>query len=147
MSQSDSTFETGGGAGVGARRRHVSSGSPYETVIGISRAVRAGRLVAVAGTAPLGADGQTFAPGDAEAQARRCFEIIARALEDLGARLSDVVRTRVMLTRIEDWERVARAHGEFFREARPACTFVQVSRFIEPEWLVEVEADAWVEDS
>jgi enamine deaminase RidA (YjgF/YER057c/UK114 family) len=144
MSQSDSTFEAGR-AGGGARRR-VSSGSPYESVIGISRALRAGRLLAVAGTAPLDPEGRTVAPGDCEAQARRCFEIIARALEDLGAKLSDVVRTRVMLTRIEDWERVARAHGEFFKDARPACTFVQVSRFIDPEWLVEVEADAWVED-
>lgn len=127
-------------------RRRVSSGSPYESIIGISRAVRAGRLIAVAGTAPLGPDGRTVAVGDAGAQARRCFEIVGRALEDLGASLSDVVRTRVMLTRIEDWEGVAREHGEFFKGARPACTFVQVSRFIDPEWLVEVEADAWVED-
>ena len=146
MSENDSTSESGGvREGEGARRR-VSSGSPYEPVIGISRAVRAGRLIAVAGTAPLGADGRTVAAGDAEAQARRCFEIIKRALEDLGAGLSDVVRTRVLLTRIEDWERVARVHGEFFKEARPACTFAQISRFIDPEWLVEVEADAWVED-
>ena len=129
----------------GARRR-VSSGSPYEPVIGISRAVRAGRLIAVAGTAPLGPEGQTVGRGDAEAQARRCFEIVARALEDLGASLSDVVRTRILLTRIEDWERVARVHGEFFREARPVNTIMQVTRFIDPEWLVEVEADAWVED-
>src|SRR5688572_25999821 len=145
MTKDDSTTGAGGARGERAARRRVSSGSPYESVIGISRAVRAGRLVAVAGTAPLGADGRTVAPGDAEAQARRCFEIVARALEDLGAALSDVVRTRVLLTRIEDWEGVARAHGEFFKDARPACTFAQVSRFIDPEWLVEVEADAWVE--
>jgi enamine deaminase RidA (YjgF/YER057c/UK114 family) len=128
------------------QRRRVSTGSPYEPVIGLSRAVRAGQFITVAGTAPLGADGKTFAPGDAGAQARRCFEIVARALEELGARLSDVVRTRVMLARIEDWERVARVHGEFFGEARPACTVVQVVRFIDADWLVEVEADAVVEE-
>jgi len=127
-------------------RRRVSSGSPYEPLIGISRAVRAGSVITVAGTAPLDAEGRTVAPGDAEAQARRCFEIVARALEDLGARLSDVVRTRIMLTRIEDWERVARVHGEFLRDARPANTVVQVVSFIDPEWLVEVEADAVVQD-
>jgi enamine deaminase RidA (YjgF/YER057c/UK114 family) len=127
------------------QRRRVSSGSPYESVIGISRAVRAGNFVAVAGTAPLDAEGRTVAPGDAAAQARRCFEIVARALEQLGARLSDVVRTRIMLTRIEDWEAVARVHGEFFADVRPANTVVQVTRFIDADWLVEIEADAVVE--
>jgi len=127
-------------------RQRVSSGSPYEPVIGISRALRAGNFVAVAGTAPLDGEGRTVAPGDAAAQARRCFEIVARALESLGAGLTDVVRTRVLLTRIEDWEAVARVHGEFFSGVRPACTVVQVVRFIEPDWLVEVEADAVVED-
>ncbi|HYH87339.1 MAG TPA: RidA family protein [Pyrinomonadaceae bacterium] len=123
-------------------RRRVSSGSPYEPVIGISRAVRAGSVVTVAGTAPLDAEGRTVAPGDAGAQARRCFEIVAHALEQLGAHVSDVVRTRILLTRIEDWERVGRVHGEFFGEARPANTVMQVVSFIDPEWLVEVEADA-----
>ena len=126
-------------------RRRVSSGSPYESVIGISRAVRAGDLICVAGTAPLDAQGRTVAPGDAAAQARRCFEIVARSLEELGAGLSDVVRTRILLTRIEDWEAVARVQGEFFRDVRPANTVMQVSRFIDPDWLVEVEADAVVE--
>src|SRR5215210_833989 len=119
-------------------RRRVSSGSPYEAIIGISRAVRAGDFISVAGTAPLDAEGRTCAPGDAASQARRCFEIVARALEELGARLSDVVRTRILLTRIEDWEAVARVHGEFFRDARAANTIMQVSRFIDPDWLVEV---------
>jgi len=128
------------------RRRRVSTGSPYEPLIGISRAVRAGRFVAVAGTAPIGTDGRTVAPGDAAAQARRCFEIVSQALEAAGARLSDVVRTRILLTRIEDWQQVARVHGEFFRAVRPANTVMQVSRFIDPEWLVEVEADAVVEE-
>jgi enamine deaminase RidA (YjgF/YER057c/UK114 family) len=126
-------------------RRRVSSGSPYEPVIGISRAVRAGSFISVAGTAPLDAEGRTVGAGDAAAQARRCFEIVARALGDLGAGPADVVRTRILLTRIEDWEEVARVHGEFFREARPASTFMQVARFIDPDWLVEIEADAVVE--
>ena len=126
-------------------RRRVSSGSPYEPVVGISRAVRAGGVIAVAGTAPLDAQGRTVAVGDAGAQARRCFEIVARALEDLGASLSDVVRTRILLTRIEDWEAVASVHGEFFRDVRPANTVMQVTRFIDPDWLVEVEADAVVD--
>ena len=125
-------------------RRRVSSGSPYESIIGITRAVRAGGLVCVAGTAPLDAAGRTVAPGDAGAQARRCFEIVARALEELGAGLPDVVRTRILLTRIGDWEAVARVHGEFFRDVRPVNTVMQVSRFIDPDWLVEVEADAVV---
>ena len=127
------------------QRRRVSSGSPYESIIGISRAVRAGNFITVAGTAPLDAEGRTVAPGDAAAQARRCFEIVARALESLGASLKDVVRTRILLTRIEDWEAVARVHGEFFRDVRPVNTVMQVSRFIDPDWLVEVEADAVVE--
>ena len=126
-------------------RRRVSSGSPYETVIGISRAVRAGSFIAVAGTAPLDAEGRTVGAGDAAAQARRCFEIVARALEELGAGVADVVRTRILLTRIEDWEAVARVHGEFFRDVRPANTVMQVTRFIDPDWLVEVEADAVVD--
>src|SRR5918998_2126604 len=129
------------------QRRRVSSGSPYESIIGISRAVRAGNFVCVAGTAPLDAAGRTVAPGDAAAQARRCFEIVARALESLGAGLPDVVRTRILLTRIEDWEAVARVHGEFFRAVRPVNTVMQVSRFIDPDWLVEVEADAVVDES
>ena len=126
-------------------RQRVSSGSPYEPIIGISRAVRAGGLVCVAGTAPLDAAGRTVAPGDAAARARRCFEVVAGALGELGAGLSDVVRTRILLTRIEDWEAVARVHGEFFGDARPACTVMQVTRFIDPDWLVEVEADAVIE--
>jgi enamine deaminase RidA (YjgF/YER057c/UK114 family) len=127
---------------AGDERRRVSSGSPYESIVGLSRAVRAGSVITVAGTAPLDAEGRTVGAGDAAAQARRCFEIVARALEDLGAGVADVVRTRILLTRIEDWEAVARVHGEFFRDVRPANTVMQVTRFIDPDWLVEVEADA-----
>ena len=85
--------------------------------------------------------------GDAGAQARRCLEIIQRALESAGASLADVVRTRILLTRIQDWEAVARAHGEVFRDIRPANTIMQVTRFIDPDWLVEIEADAVVPDT
>ena len=127
-------------------RHRVSSGSPYESRIGISRGVRAGRCIAIAGTAPIGPDGKTVAPGDAAAQARRCFEIIRAALEQLGASMADVTRTRILLTRIEDWENVALVHGEFFRETRPVNTVMQVTRFIDAEWLVEIEVDAVVDD-
>ncbi len=126
-------------------RQIVSSGSPYEPIVGISRAVRIGNIVAVSGTAPLGPDGKTVESGDAAAQARRCFEISLAALEQLGATRADVIRTRIMVTRIEDWRAVAEVHGELFRDVRPASTFVQVSRFIDPEWLVETEVDAVVE--
>ncbi|MGH7719795.1 MAG: RidA family protein [Gemmatimonadaceae bacterium] len=122
----------------------MSSGSPYERRIGMSRALRVGDGIAVSGTAPIGADGRTVAVGDPAAQARRCLEIIRGALEDAGATLADVVRTRVYLTRISDWEAVADVHGQCFGEIRPATTFVQVVRFIDPEWLVEIEADAMV---
>jgi enamine deaminase RidA (YjgF/YER057c/UK114 family) len=123
-------------------RKLVSSGSPYEPRVGISRAVRAGPLVTVAGTAPLGPDGKTVGVGDPGAQARRCLEIIGAALEQAGSALRQVVRTRILLTRIDDWRAVAAVHGEFFRDIRPANTIMQVTRFIDPDWLVEIEADA-----
>jgi enamine deaminase RidA (YjgF/YER057c/UK114 family) len=127
-------------------KQRVSSGSPYEPRLGISRAVRSGRIIAVAGTAPIGPDGKTIGKGDPAAQARRCIEIIRNALEQSGASLSDVIRTRILLTRIEDWESVGQVHGEFFGEIRPANTVMQVTRFIDPDWLVEIEADAVIED-
>jgi enamine deaminase RidA (YjgF/YER057c/UK114 family) len=123
-------------------RQRVSSGSPYEPRIGISRGVRAGRIIAIAGTAPIGADGKTVAIGDAAAQARRCFEIVEAALAKLGASLADVIRTRILLTCIEDWQAVALVHGEVFKDIRPVNTIMQVARFIDPDWLVEIEADA-----
>jgi enamine deaminase RidA (YjgF/YER057c/UK114 family) len=124
-------------------RKLISSGSPFEPVLGFSRAVRVGNVVAISGTAPV-KDGKIAAPGDAAGQARRCFEIIEETLRNAGASLADVVRTRVMLTRIEDWEAVGKVHGSIFGNIRPACTFVQVSRLIDPGWLVEIEADAVV---
>jgi enamine deaminase RidA (YjgF/YER057c/UK114 family) len=128
-------------------RKLVSSGSPYEPKLGISRAVRAGSIVTVSGTAPLGPDGKTVGRGDPAVQARRCFEIIAAALERAGASLAHVVRTRILLTRIEDWQAVGEVHGEFFRDIRPVNTIVQVVRFIDPDWLIEVEADAVIDDA
>ncbi len=127
-------------------RKLISSGSPYEPIVGMSRAVRVGNVIAVSGTAPIGPDRKTVGIGDPAAQARRCLEIIAAALESAGASLRHVVRTRTLLTRIEDWQAVAAVHGEFFRDIRPANTVMQVSRFIDPEWLVEFEADAVVDD-
>jgi len=126
------------------KRRHVFTGSPYESRIGISRAMLAGRWIAISGTAPLGPDGKTTGHGDPEAQARRCIEIIRESLEKLGAGLADVVRTRIYLTDIKHWESVAKVHGELFREIRPVSTVVQVAAFVDPDWLVEVEADALV---
>lgn len=126
-------------------RQHVSSGSPFEPKVGISRAVRTGNILAVTGTAPLSPDGKTVAKGDAAGQARRCLEIIQTAIEALGGKLSDVTRTRILLTRIEDWEQVAAVHGEFFGDIRPANTIMQVVRFIDQDWLIEIEADAVVE--
>ena len=127
-------------------RNLISSGSPYEPKVGISRAVRVGSVIAVSGTAPLGSDGRTVGIGDAGAQSRRCLEIIASALEKAGASLQHVVRTRTLLLRIEDWQAVAAVHGEFFGDIRPANTIMQVSRFIDPDWLVEFEADAIIDD-
>lgn len=126
-------------------RKLVSSGSPYELSVGFSRAVRVGSLISVSGTAPIGPDRKTVGPGNPSAQARRCFEIIRDALEEAGSSLSDVVRTRIFLTNIADWEKVAAVHGEFFGDIRPASTIVQVARLIEPDWLVEIEADAVVD--
>ena len=127
-------------------RRRVSTGSPFEPKVGISRGVKRGRLIAVSGTAPLGSDGKTVAKGDAAAQARRCLQIVDAAIRGLGGKRSDVIRTRILLTRIEDWEKVAAVHGEFFGGIRPANTVMQVVRFIDPDWLVEIEADAIVEE-
>ena len=127
-------------------RQLISSGSPYEPKVGISRAVRVGSIVAISGTAPLGPDGRTVGIGDAAAQARRCLQIIKEALERAGASLDHVVRTRTLLTRIGDWQAVAAVHGEFFGSVRPANTIMQVSAFIDPDWLVEFEADAVVEE-
>jgi enamine deaminase RidA (YjgF/YER057c/UK114 family) len=128
-------------------RRLVTSGSPLEPEIGFSRAVRIGPYVCVAGTAPIADDGSTAGPGDVYAQSVRCLDIAEHALREAGATLADVMRTRVMLVDITRWRDAARAHGERFAQVRPACTFVEVSRFIDPAWLVEFEVDAIVAPS
>jgi enamine deaminase RidA (YjgF/YER057c/UK114 family) len=122
-------------------RLNVSSGSPFEPQIGFSRAVRLGNVVAVSGTAPIGPNGKTVHVGDLYGQTRRCLEIIIEAVIQAGGHKEEIIRTRVFLIDISRWQDAARAHGEFFSEIRPACTFLQVSRFIQPDWLVEVEAD------
>lgn len=124
---------------------HVSSGSRFEPILGFSRAVRIGNHVSVSGTAAIGPDGKTVGVGDAATQARRIFQIIGDALREAGASLQDVVRTRILLRNINDWEAVGKVHGEVFADVRPATCFVEVSRFIDPDWLVEIEADAIVE--
>ncbi len=122
-------------------RKLVTSASPYEREVGFSRAVRVGNIIEVAGTAPVGAN----APGDVYAQTKRCLEIIAAALVDAGGDVRHVTRTRIMLTDITQWREAARAHGEVFADIRPGCTFVEVSAFIDPEWLVEIEASAVID--
>jgi enamine deaminase RidA (YjgF/YER057c/UK114 family) len=124
-------------------RQLISSGSPYEPVVGFSRAVRVGPHVHVAGTGPVMAEGREL-PDDAYEQATRCFEIIVAALRDAGARPEHVVRTRMFGTSAGDFEEIARAHGELFAEIRPASTFVVVDGFVDPCWRVEIEADAYV---
>ncbi|MET3794490.1 RidA family protein [Aquamicrobium terrae] len=123
------------------QRKLVSSGSPLEPEIGFSRAVRVGPHIAVAGTAPIGPDGKAEHKGNVYAQTKLCLEIAAKAITEAGGHLDQVIRTRLMLTEIDQWREAARAHGEVFSEIRPVCTFVQVSRFIDPDWLVEIEMD------
>jgi enamine deaminase RidA (YjgF/YER057c/UK114 family) len=125
-------------------RQLISSGSPFEKPIGFSRAVRVGNLIAVSGTAPMAPGGGTAYPGDLYRQTRTCLEIIKDAIEKAGGHMEDVIRTRIMLVDISRWQEAARAHGEFFGNIRPASTFVQVSRFIDADWLVEIEADGVV---
>jgi isochorismate pyruvate lyase len=118
------------------------SNAPWESEIGYCRAVRAGEHIYVTGTAPVADDGGVFAPGDGYAQARRCLEIIQRALNELGADLSHVVRTRMFVTDIQRWAEYGRAHREFFAAHPPATTMVEVRALIHPDMLIEIEADA-----
>ena len=125
-------------------RTTISTGAPWERTVGYCRAVRVGAHIAVSGTAPVDADGEVVGVGDAYAQARRCIEIIEGALNEAGAGLEDVVRTRMFVTDISQWEAIGKAHGEAFGSIRPATTMVEVRALIDPDMLVEIEADAIV---
>lgn len=123
------------------RNGRYRSASAYEGLFGFSRAVRRGSRIIVSGTAPLGPDGETVV-ADAYEQAKRCFEIMLEAVEALGGSLKDVVRTRMYVVDVADWEGVGRAHGEFFRDTFPASTMVVVKGLLDPRWKVEIEAEA-----
>jgi enamine deaminase RidA (YjgF/YER057c/UK114 family) len=112
-----------------------------ENIIGFSRAVKVGNIIAVAGTAAINPDGSTACPGDVYGQTKCCIGIMKKAIEEAGGRLEDVIRTRILLKDISNWEEAAKAHGEYFSDIKPVCTFVEVKGFVRKDWLVETEAD------
>ncbi len=128
------------------KHTRIKSGAPWEPVMGYCRAVRAGRIVAVSGSAAIDADGKLVGEGDMYEQSRQCIRVISKALETAGCTLDDVVRTRTYVTDIDQWEAVARAHSDVFGAAPPATTLVEVTRLIDPDMLVEIEADAVIAD-
>ncbi len=125
-------------------RKLISSGSKYEPVIGFSRAVRVGPHIAVSGTAPITDHGGVACPGDLYGQTKRCLEIIEKAVNDAGGKREHIVRTRMFLKDVKNWQDAGRAHGEFFKDIRPTSTMIQIVQAIDPGWLVEIEADAIV---
>ena len=127
-------------------RELISNGNPMESVVGFSRAVRVGPYISIGGTAPVGPDGKTGGVGDVGAQTRRCIEIIRDALERAGSGLHDVVRTRVILTDIDRWKEAIDVRKDYFADVRPVDTIMAVTRFVNPEWLVELEVDAVIEN-
>lgn len=128
-------------------RRHVSSGTDWEDEVGYSRAVQVGNEIRVSGTTATDEDGGIVAPGDAYEQTKQAISNVEKALAELGAGLSDVVRTRLFVTDIDDWEAVGRAHGDAFRDIKPAATMVEVSRLIDDDLVVELEVDAVLDDA
>jgi len=129
-----------------AERRRVGSGAPWEDVVGYSRAVRLGPAIEVSGTVAVDAAGDVVGAGDANAQTRRALEIAMDAVESLGGSVEDVVRTRMYVTDISQWDEIGRAHGEIFRDVRPATTMVEVRALVDPRFLVEVEVSAIVSE-
>ena len=125
-------------------RRLISNGNPMEEIVGFSRAVRVGPFIAVGGTAPVNANGKTVGVGDVFAQTTRCFEIIEAALKEAGSGIEDIVRTRVILTDIDNWKEAIEARKAYCLKSRPVDTIMAINRFVNPEWLVEIEVDAVV---
>ncbi len=127
-------------------RQNISSGAPWESIVGYSRAVRVGPYVHVAGTTAVDENGDVLSPGNSQEQTRLILQEIDRALKEAGASMTDVVRTRTFVTNIDDWEAIGQVHGEYFRGVRPAATMVEVSRLISPGLVVEIEVDAVISD-